>query len=590
MKKLLYLCLGIATLFSSCEDALDTTNYTEKMTGTFPESYTDAQQMLTGVYSNLSKVSQAPERSFLYYSILASDDVLGGGGANDKHMQAMDLICNYQSDMTRQFWQDRYAGIFRANSLIESIDRCTDYPSEAARNQILGEAYFLRAFFYYELASQYGKVPLITTSESEDVPRAAASEIWGQILLDLKTACDIMPAQRAGTSTLEVGHADKYTAEAMLGRAWLFYTGMYCNGEDLAALTSTSYNPLTSVTLADGSSLTKAQVISYIDDCVNNSGYTLVPDFRNLWAYTNRCTVNDYSYTAGQGLKWSEDDGAVNPESMFALKYNKLSSWSTTQGFSNMYALHFGVRSGSDSEANFPFGQGWGAGPVAPNLVNDWRNTNANDIRLEATVQELSDLPNYQHAADFIQETDYFGKKLAPVSCKSDATETGYYYCFESLMYGTSGWGSGENDYQLNNIHDLVLIRFADVLLMQSELKEDISGINRVRARAGLKPISGYSLTALQNERRWELALEGTRWNDIRRWHIAAAALQKQVGVSIYNATTPTTNKAQNGGYAARYNATAGFLKIPESQISLSNMLDQNDGWGADAEYNGWAN
>lgn len=59
-----------------------------------------------------------------------------------------------------------------------------------------------------------------------------------------------MPAQRAGTSTLEVGHADKYTAEAMLGRAWLFYTGMYCNGEDLAALTSTSYNPLTSVTLA----------------------------------------------------------------------------------------------------------------------------------------------------------------------------------------------------------------------------------------------------------------------------------------------------------------------------------------------------
>lgn len=57
-------------------------------------------------------------------------------------------------------------------------------PSEAARNQILGEAYFLRAFFYYELASQYGKVPLITTSESEDVPRAAASEIWGRSCIE----------------------------------------------------------------------------------------------------------------------------------------------------------------------------------------------------------------------------------------------------------------------------------------------------------------------------------------------------------------------------------------------------------------------
>ncbi len=80
-------------------------------------------------------------------------------------------------------------------------------------------------------------------------------------------------------------------AEAMLGRAWLFYTGMYCNGEDLAALTSTTYSPLTSVALPDGSTLTKDQVIGYIDDCVNNSGYSLVTsDFRNLWAYTNRFT------------------------------------------------------------------------------------------------------------------------------------------------------------------------------------------------------------------------------------------------------------------------------------------------------------
>lgn len=139
-----------------------------------------------------------------------------------------------------------------------------------------------------------------------------------------------MPAWRGGTSSLEAGHVDKYTAEAMLGRAWLFYTGMYGNGEDIAALTSATYNPLTSVTLADGSTLTKDQVISYIDDCVNNSGYSLASDFRSLWAYTNRCTVNDFEYTAGKGLKWVEDDNAVNPESMFAIKFNKLASWNTT--------------------------------------------------------------------------------------------------------------------------------------------------------------------------------------------------------------------------------------------------------------------
>lgn len=47
-----------------------------------------------------------------------------------------------------------------------------------------------------------------------------------------------------------------------------------------------------------------------------------------------------FPFTAGQGLKWVEDDAAVNPESMFAIKYNKLASWSTTIGYGNGYALH----------------------------------------------------------------------------------------------------------------------------------------------------------------------------------------------------------------------------------------------------------
>lgn len=96
---------------------------------------------------------------------------------------------------------------------------------------------------------------------------------------------------------------------------------------------------------------------------------------------------------------------------------------------------------------------------------------------------------------------------------------------------------------------------------MQSELKEDVTGINEVRKRAGLAPIASYSLKALQNERRWELACEGLRWNDIRRWHIAAAALAKQEGVMTYHNGKETPNAPHNGGYAARYNATAGFQK-----------------------------
>lgn len=569
---------------TSC--TLDAINYVEKTPENFPITSTDASQALAGIYQNLSQVCANPQMSFFYLSTLACDDNLGGGGTNDKLMQAMDLLLNYQNDMTHQFWTDRYQGINRANALLSGVENMQ--LEDAERNQVIGEAKFLRGFFYYELASQYGRVPLVLTTEPAEPTQPTAAELWGQILMDLRDAAEIMPATRKSD-----GHVDKFTAEAMLGRAWLFYTGMYGNGDDLAALTSTTYNPLTEVALPDGTTLTKQEVIGYIDDCVNNSGYSLVPDYRNLWAYTNRCTVEDYDYTKGQGLKWVEDDAAVNPESMFAIKFNKLASWQTTIGYANGYALHFGVRGGQSYDKTFPFGQGWGAGPVAPNLVNDWNSNEADDIRREASIQNVKDLPNYTYGgwADFVQETDYYAKKQAPVSAQyTDGTGTLQYApVFEYVMYGENGW-QNDNLMQTGNIHDLVLIRFADVLLMQSELKENVEGINRVRDRVGLPPIGSYSLEALQNERRWELAFEGVRWNDIRRWHIAAAALEKQTNQPIYYLGNPSTNTAHNGGYAARYNATAGFFKIPETEISLANGgLTQNDGWtDASSEYGTW--
>ena len=589
MKKIYLLATAIAAFGLASCDIDDVENMGELSTGNFPVSEADGAAVVAGIYENLNATHAFPQESFLYYACLASDDQLGGGGTNDKLMQAEDLICNYNADMTNNFWKSRYEGLNRANTLIQALPNTS--MSDELKNQFLGEALFLRAFFYYELASMYGNVPLLTEPNGGTVPQGDVKVLWGQILQDLRNAIDMMPAARKTD-----GHVDKYTAEALLGRAWLFYTGMYGNGTDIAALTSTTYNPLQTVELPDGTSLTKQQVIAYIDDCVNNSGYSLVPDFRNLWAYTNKFTVEDYSYTAGKNLQWVENDNAINPESMFAIKFNKLADWATTIGYANGIALHFGVRGGQQYEATFPFGQGWGAGPVAPNLVNDWKSAEPGDMRRDATIQDWTTQGSYTYGgwADFVQETDFYGKKWAPISAKNDgstsisAADNPYVCCFENLMYGSEGWPQGANNMQLNNIHDLVLIRFADVLLMQSELKEDVAGINKVRARAGLEPISSYSLQALQNERRWELACEGIRWNDIRRWHIAAAALAKQDRQPIYYCGTPGENTAHNGGYAARYNATAGFQKMPESQVAIGSVV-QNDGWtAADSEYTGW--
>ena len=545
----------------------------------------DGEATLAGVYENLNAVNANPQESFLYYACLASDDQLGGGGTNDKMMQAEDLLCNYNADMTNNFYTQRYEGINRANTLIQALPNTA--LDDKLKAQYLGEAKVLRAFYYYELSSMYGNVPLRTEPGGETIKQGKIEDVWKQILQDLYEAATTMPAERRTD-----GHVDKYTAEGMLARAWLFYTGFLCNGTTIADEVSSTYKPLTEVQLPNGTKLTKQMVIDLVDDCVNNSGYSLVSDFRNLWAYTNKETVNDYDYTKGQGLKWVEDDNGVNPESMFAIKFNKLASWSTTIGYSNAYALYFGVRGGQEYANTFPFGQGWGAGPVAPNLVKDWASIEPQDKRREATVQDWSKVSTYKYGgwSDYVQETGYYDKKWSPISAKkSDGT---YICCFEDLMYGDQGGLSGGygNNMQLDNIHDLVLLRFADVLLMQSELKEDVAGINKVRARAGLSPIGSYSLKALQNERRWELACEGIRWNDIRRWHIAADVLERQTNEDVFYCGNPGKNKPQNGGYAARYKATAGFQKMPESQIAIGTVV-QNEGWtGADSEYQGWNN
>ena len=559
----------------------DVENIGEMSQSQFPQTEADAEAVLAGVYQNLNETHANPQCSFLYMACLASDDQLGGGGANDKLMQAHDLIASSGYDMTNQFYADRFKGVSRANVLIEVL-KDADTP---VKKQALGEALALRAFYYYELASMYGNVPLVRNAEEAEATQGDVAVLWGQILQDFRDAVKLMDSERRTN-----GHLDKYTVEGLLTRAWLFYTGMYGNGSDIAALTSTTYNPLSSVALPDGTTMTKDSVKVYIKEAYESDklGYGLVPDFRNLWAYTNKLTVEQYDYTKDKGLKWVEDDNAINPESMFAIKFNKQASWSTTIGYANGIALHFAVRNDNKYADTFPFGTGWGAGTVAENLVIDWKAAEPNDMRRDATIQDWSNYPNYHAASaqDFIQETDYYSKKWSPITnLRADGS---YGPTFENDMY-PDGWEiSGVDNFQLGNIHDLVLLRYADVCLMYSELWEDVTSLNRVRTRAGLPTLGGYSLEALQNERRWELACEGIRWNDIRRWHIAAAALDRQTNSNCYNNGSADKNRPQCGGYVARYNATAGFAKMPETQVTLG-VVVQNPGWtDASSDYGGW--
>jgi hypothetical protein len=122
---------------------------------------------------------------------------------------------------------------------------------------------------------------------------------------------------------------------------------------------------------------------------------------------------------------------------------------------------------------------------------------------------------------------------------------------------------------------------------MDSELNGNQASFDAVRARAGLpsKPLTDENL---RNERRWELAFEGVRYGDMRRYGeaYAVAALNKQDGVDCYNSGVKGTNHATqfNGGYGTRYSKTKGLLPFHlhrfhfqhqlESSISISRTKD----------------
>jgi len=366
-----------------------------------------------------------------------------------------------------------------------------------------------------------------------------------------------------------------------LARVYLFYTGFY--QKDALPLMG-----------ADGKisgSIAKAEVITGLEDCIANSGQSLVPDYRSLWPYTNTLSKKDYPY-AKNAPAWVKD--GTNPETVFSIKFSHLASWSTTTGYSNQYALFFAIRStGAANQYKnlFPFGEGWGAGPVSPNLWKEWKAAEPTDPRRDASILDGSATPDYIYGADKqMEESGFWSKKvIATKGAKTYNTDGTLDALFNSFTSSTEYYGDGAaDDFQLAHEVDINVIRYADVLLMHSELTGTADKMNLVRARAGLLPVT-YSVTTLRNERRWELAFEGTRWSDIRRWGIAKDALSAQLGSDIWNRGIATTMKNQGAGYSARYDACKGFMPIPQSEIDLSSgVLKQNAGWDASALFVSW--
>ena len=211
-------------MLASCDDNLDTVPLSE---GVLQNSYETGDQLeaaLTGVYESFQGNDY-----YVWDHVLFSDvrsDNHYAGGDNPMIFQLDNINVDVNNDRVYNAWSAIYNAIMKANVVIEQAPNVQRLITDARRDQIIGEAYFLRAYHYYTLAKLFGGVPLVLESvKSGDpavvrVPRATEEETYNQIVADLKLAADKLPNSYGGDASVNKARATKGAAYAVLAKAY----------------------------------------------------------------------------------------------------------------------------------------------------------------------------------------------------------------------------------------------------------------------------------------------------------------------------------------------------------------------------------
>ncbi|MDD6804219.1 MAG: RagB/SusD family nutrient uptake outer membrane protein [Prevotellaceae bacterium] len=620
MKKYILSALAVcsAAIFTSCDDMLDTDpRVTDATSATFPGKIADVEALNTATYSIMNTMGggDADSQNPFYWWELMSDNCFGSGGLQDNKVKSLHHLVQMNSNQYEQAFVLLYGGINRANNQIETIDNVDWTGNEAKRNQLLGEGYFMRGLYTLWLTQLYGDVPLITaTLITEEMKAQVSAEevIYPQILSDFVSAQNLMSTEKSS------GHANKYVAEAFMARAYMFWAGFYKKVADL----STGSAPAIDLVEQEGctaASLSQADVVNALRDVVNSGAYELLEDYRSLWQYSNSYVWDEtqkaletgeghaYKFIADMKRENCFDQpgmGNGNKEELFQIQFMNASKWDLDQKgpyscarmYCNYLSVFWALRvNGHNGDRNFtyPFTQGWGQGTPSNNIWDDWtvaeNEGGYTDIRklgsLIDGVTENKEI-DYEFVKDCCEASGFGVKKYNGVTLDALTGDSPWW----DFAGGENFKGTLDNPMQGDHFEDFYLMRYADVLLMLSEMTGDAQYMNQVQKRAGV-PETPYSLKELQNQRRWEFAFEGLRFNDMRRWSgkdggescYAAKALQAQAGKQMVvkgNVANKTTMKHMTCSWTKRYADTNGFLAKPQSQITLMNgKLIQNPGW-----------
>ena len=449
-------------------------------------------------------------------------------------------------------WSDCYAGIKTCHTFLENVDRVPGM-DETLKTRMKAEARFVRAFIYFRLASQYGDVPLfdhnLTLQEATDIARTPKADVLNFIRTELNDIVNILPTKQE-YAPADNGRATKGAVMTLLARTYLYendwvnvasicekimngqygqyalfpsYEGLFLQGSD--AKYADKYNSENILDIGYALNLrTWSEYYDAIPLTVGGRISALTP---------TQELVDDYVMQNGKGIKesgsgYNEDDPYVNRDPRFGLT-----------------------------------------------IVYDeykWKKP-------DGTVATIYIKPGSSVAAGLQKPTldEYTGPG-------QNSTATGYYLRKWYDPNAPQGMASGLNLY---------LMRYADVLLMYAEAKNELGQMNAdiwnktigaIRARAGFTdasalnyPAAGSDLRSIiRRERRCELALEGTRLFDIRRWK----TIETLMNGTPHGAKFAANNTEYIQLNARKFDPNRNYLfAVPQSQRDIDKNLTQNPGW-----------
>ncbi|HVW98721.1 MAG TPA: RagB/SusD family nutrient uptake outer membrane protein [Mucilaginibacter sp.] len=229
------------TIFSSCKKLVDVNPPVTGTTGvTVFDNNALAIAAITNIYANTSQLNENLGNegisSLSVVAGLASDEISFNNSPYFQFFKQYYTNSLTSNGIQTDLWSTIYPIIFISNSAIEGLNESSKV-STVVKQQLLGEAKFMRAFCYFYLVNLYGDVPIVTTTDFKAnslIPRSAKSEVYKQIISDLTDATRLLSENYLDAtllkSTTERVRPTKWAAMALLARVYL-YTEQWANAE-----------------------------------------------------------------------------------------------------------------------------------------------------------------------------------------------------------------------------------------------------------------------------------------------------------------------------------------------------------------------